>query len=198
MNDRRSVGGVLYGMLLLTLAGCATATAPTGKATVMGPPIAPAAAGPVKNAAAASVKPVETVAPIPTPMETFRALEPSESAKTTPLFAGKPPDTDARINRLETSVQDLRNDFDTVMPTIVRMAAMEKDMRDLITQLHTLTNPAGAAVPPLADPAVDPTGDPPANASAAAAGSGPIPASGPLAAAAGTAAETDAAAKKNG
>jgi hypothetical protein len=104
----------------------------------------------------------------PTPMDTFRALAPPEGMKFTPLFATPVKDDGQRFARIEQSVQALRNDFDTVTPTLVRLAAIEKDIRDLVGQLRTLNDggpiveaapvaPVAAAPTPLAAPAVTPT-----------------------------------------
>jgi len=82
----------------------------------------------------------------PTPMDAFRALAPPEGLKFTPLFAQPIDDSDARFARLEQSVQELRDDFDTTVPTMVRLVAVEKDMKDLIGQLNALSG--GAAPPP--------------------------------------------------
>ncbi len=75
-------------------------------------------------------------------METFRALAPEQGLKITPLFTAPVSDESARIARVENAVQGMRNDFDTIMPTMVRMASMEKDMRGLIDKLHVLTGEA--------------------------------------------------------
>lgn len=145
---------------LLTLSGCTFADGnANGKAQ---PP-----------AATAAVQPTG-----PTPMDTFRALAPPEGIKFIPLFATPIKDEGQRFARLEQSVQFLRNDFDTVTPTLVRLAAIEKDIRELVSQLRTLNDgtpiaevaPAApvalaaqtaapktivaAAVPPVAPPAV--------------------------------------------
>lgn len=85
----------------------------------------------------------------PTPMDSFRALAPPEGMKFTPLFAIPIKDDEERFRRLEGSVQALRNDFDTVTPTLVRLAAIEKDIRELVGQLQTLTDegPIAEAAP---------------------------------------------------
>ena len=83
--------------------------------------------------------PVEKVSAIPTTMDTFRALAKPEGLKFQWLFDERINNTDDRLKRLETVVQTLRNDFDTVMPTMVRMAAIEKDMKNLVSQLQSLT-----------------------------------------------------------
>ena len=153
--------GVVSVMMLL-LSGCpfADQNSTNGKAA---PP----------SAAAAAAQPTG-----PTPMDTFRALAPPEGMKFTPLFAVPVKDEAQRFARLEQSVQALRNDFDTVTPTLVRLAAVEKDIRDLVSQLRTLddSGPIVEAVPvapvaaapvvasaPLAKPAVAP---PPTNVTA--------------------------------
>ena len=84
----------------------------------------------------------------PTPMDTFRTLAPPEGLKFTQLFSDPVDDVDERIGRLERAVQSLRNDFDTVVPSMVRMVAIEKDIKQLVVQLQTLTD--GGAAPPAA------------------------------------------------
>lgn len=77
---------------------------------------------------------------IPTPMDTFRTLAPPEGLKFTQLFGDPIDDADERIGRLERAVQGLRNDFDTVVPSMVRLVAIEKDIKQLVSQLQTLTD----------------------------------------------------------
>lgn len=60
------------------------------------------------------------------------------------LFAQKLSSSDDRLNRLETAVQEMRNDFDAMAPSIVRLVSVEKDIQELIGQLETLV--AGDAV----------------------------------------------------
>jgi hypothetical protein len=93
--------------------------------------------------------------PAPTAMDTFRALAPPEGLKFTPLFSEPVKDADARIKRLEDAVQGLRNDFDTVVPSLVRLVSVEKDMKELVGQLQTLTEQPQAA--PLASVASSPS-----------------------------------------
>lgn len=54
------------------------------------------------------------------------------------LFATKLDDPYARLDRLESAVQDFRNDFDSVSPSINRLVAIEKDIQDLVGQLEIL------------------------------------------------------------
>jgi hypothetical protein len=103
--------------------------------------------GPAPPPADAAQK-IETIQTLPSPMETFRALAPPEGLKFTPLFNEPVKDTDARIKRLEDAVQGVRNDFDTVVPSLVRLVAVEKDMKELVKQLQTLTDTSAASQPP--------------------------------------------------
>ncbi|MBU6475465.1 MAG: hypothetical protein KGQ70_05835 [Alphaproteobacteria bacterium] len=88
----------------------------------------------------ASPQQVPGIAPVPTAMDTLRALAPPDGLKFTPLFSQRLSGTNARIARLESAVQTLRNDVDTMAPTVVRMVAIEGDVKGLVTQLQTLTN----------------------------------------------------------
>lgn len=90
--------------------------------------------------------------PVPTAMDTFRALAPPEGMKFTPLFAVQIRDEDARFMRLEQAVQSLRNDFDTVTPSMVRLVAVEKDIKDLVDQLRTLNDGGVVAEPAPVEP----------------------------------------------
>lgn len=90
---------------------------------------------------------VSSISAAPSPMDTFRALAKPQGMRFTTLFAEPIGDTDARLNRVEDAVQSLRNDFDTVVPSMVRLVAIEKDMKELVTQLQSLTGgPAPAPV----------------------------------------------------
>lgn len=135
----------LPAIAVIVLAGCGAGsgkvTTSSTSSTVVAPIAAPSSTKTVTSTTTQTeiVKPIETVAPIPTAMETFRAMAPEQGLKITPLFSTPAGDNEVRIKRIEDAVQNMHNDFDTVMPTIVRMAAMEKDMRDLIGKLHTLT-----------------------------------------------------------
>ncbi len=93
----------------------------------------------------------------PTAMDTFRALAPPEGMKFTPLFAVQIRDEDARFLRLEQSVQSLRNDFDTVTPSLVRLVAVEKDIKDLVDQLRTLNDGGVVAEPSPVEPVTSTT-----------------------------------------
>lgn len=98
----------------------------------------------------------------PTPMDTFRAMAQPAGIKLTPLFLDTLPEGEERFKRVEDAVQELRDDFDTVVPTLVRLAAVEKDMKDLVGQLKALTEdgtprPVATAPPAAAKPEYAPT-----------------------------------------
>ncbi len=64
------------------------------------------------------------------------------------LFAQNVANTDQRFDRLENAVLDLRREFESFKPAIVRLVAVEADIQDLIEQLDVLlqTDPAPAPV----------------------------------------------------
>jgi hypothetical protein len=126
---------------LVTLTACSLENKDSSNAAP--PPPTPGAAKP------------ETVAPIPSAMDTFRALAPPDGLKFTPLFSENITDTNARLKRLEDSVQTIRNDVDTLAPTMVRMVAIEKDIKGLVAQLQTLSDQS-----PQGAPAFVPVGTP--------------------------------------
>ncbi len=69
-----------------------------------------------------------------------------------------------RMERLENAVQELRNDFDTMAPSIVRLVAIEKDIQNLIAQLEVLTGGGAAPVTPIEEALLDePMPDQPAS-----------------------------------
>lgn len=79
-----------------------------------------------------------TVTPQSEAMETLQVLSAPKGLNTKRLFIEPVSSPDARFNRLEREVQDLRDDFDLVSPAITRLVAVEQDMRDLMGQLETL------------------------------------------------------------
>lgn len=77
------------------------------------------------------------------------ALQP-RGLKPEMLFAEKLKDEDARFQRLENAVVDMRQEFEAVKPAIVRLAAVEEDMQILLQQLESLVNtPSVAQMPPI-------------------------------------------------
>lgn len=80
----------------------------------------------------------KTIAP-PSSVQTISQLAPPSGMNTsTRLFAEPIENTDLRVTRIEQAVQSLRDDFDKVTPSIARLVAVEKDMKDLLGQLRTL------------------------------------------------------------
>lgn len=65
-------------------------------------------------------------------------LQPSRGVNVDELFAADISDPIQRVQRVENAVIELRRDLDAVMPAIVRLVAIEKDMEQLVTQLQTL------------------------------------------------------------
>jgi N-acetylmuramoyl-L-alanine amidase len=53
-----------------------------------------------------------------------------------------------RLDRLERAVQDMRNDFNSVQPSIRRLMAIEGDIQNLITELEKLNADPSLATPP--------------------------------------------------
>ena len=70
------------------------------------------------------------------------------------LFAENISDTNSRFTRLENAVSDLRREFETFKPSIVRLVAVESDIQDLIKQLDVLlrNEPPAQPVPLAAQP----------------------------------------------
>lgn len=134
-----------YTFLIFAVSACSFGGKETGTRQASAPP--------VTSAAAAQTIPQNAAPATPTPMDIFRNMAPAEGMKFTPLFAEPLKDDSARIRRLEDSVQKLRNDLDTVVPSMVRMVSIEKDMKGLVTQLQTLTDTGGT---PVSDQAVPP------------------------------------------
>lgn len=54
------------------------------------------------------------------------------------LFTERIGDDNKRFDRLENAVLDMRRDFESVLPSVVRLVAVEKDIQNLVTQLETL------------------------------------------------------------
>lgn len=66
------------------------------------------------------------------------ALQPARGVNLESLFAQEIKDPADRTKRVENAVVELRRDFDAVLPAIVRLSAVEKDMQELLTQLDSL------------------------------------------------------------
>lgn len=66
------------------------------------------------------------------------ALQPSQGVKLEQLFAQELRDPDLRMQRVENAVIGIRRDLDAVMPSIVRLVAVEQDIQSLVEQLEVL------------------------------------------------------------
>lgn len=63
------------------------------------------------------------------------------------IFAQPLSSTEARIDRLERAVQDMRNDFNLVEPSIRRLMGIENEMQTLVSELEKLNaNNSGASI----------------------------------------------------
>lgn len=88
----------------------------------------------------------------PTMPNGMPALQP-KGVNVANLFAENISDTDRRFTRLENAVQDLRSEFDSFKPAIVRLVAVESDIQDLIGQLDILLdNPPAPQAQPMSAP----------------------------------------------
>lgn len=83
----------------------------------------------------------------PPSLEVGGSLQPVKGLNTKPLFSERISDDDERFERLEKAVQDIRNDFDKIAPSVNRLVAVEKDMQELTVQLSSLLQSEGVAVP---------------------------------------------------
>ncbi len=120
----------------LFLAGCVTSGSGQRAAKAGAPPDA------VKQEQTAQKQapkpPVQPIKPAPSAVDTLRALAPNTGLKTTRLFDEPLRNTGERVDRLENTVQQIKDDFDAVTPAVVRLVAIEKDIQGLIGQLETL------------------------------------------------------------
>lgn len=85
------------------------------------------------------------------------------------LFTERLDNDKQRFDRLETAVLELRRDFESVLPSLIRLVAVENDIQNLVGQLETLLDgeppaPAAPALPldpvepePIATPEPTPT-----------------------------------------
>ncbi len=76
------------------------------------------------------------------------ALKPMRGINADTLFTENIKNTGDRFNRVENAVVDLRKEFDTYKPSIVRLAAVESDIQNLIKELEVLLQETPASQPP--------------------------------------------------
>ena len=67
------------------------------------------------------------------------ALKPMKGINADTLFSENIKDTGDRFNRVENAVVDLRKEFEVYKPSIVRLAAVESDIQNLIKELEVLS-----------------------------------------------------------
>ncbi len=96
----------------------------------------------------------------------------SRGLNTQRLFSTAADNDDERMERLETAVQTLRDDFDKVSPAINRLIAIEQEIQTLVDQLQVLVegeNPTldTSSIPPVSEQALTDTAITPDAASAA-------------------------------
>lgn len=99
-------------------------------------------------------------------------MNPSRGLNTQRLFATAAGNDDERMERLETAVQTLRDDFDKVSPAINRLIAIEQEIQTLVDQLQVLVegeNPSldTSSIPPVSEQALTDASITPDAASAA-------------------------------
>lgn len=139
LKSHRLTGFVSCLSVLVLLTGCSFGDSNSGSGRASAPPAQQKSAAPK----------------VPTAMDAFRVLAPAEGLKFTPLFNDRIDDNEDRFRRLEEAVQALRNDLDTVVPSMVRLVSVEKDIKELVGQLQTLTMQDGAVdVEPIPVPDV--------------------------------------------
>jgi hypothetical protein len=79
------------------------------------------------------------------------------------------------MDRLENAVQELRNDFDTMAPSIVKLVAVEKDIQELVSQLETLVSGENSVPALEAEALDDPSYSAPGPAAMGGADAAPVP-----------------------
>ncbi len=77
------------------------------------------------------------------------ALQPMKGINIDKLFADKLKNPDERFNRVENAVIDLKKEFEVYKPAIVRLAAVEADIQNLIKELEVVLQETPAKQPPI-------------------------------------------------
>lgn len=84
------------------------------------------------------------------PAASITAAPPSEAVlgyNTKNIFGTNLRSDSERLDRLERAVQDMRNEFDTVRPSIKRLMAVEADIQNVLGELKKLTNEQSMVAP---------------------------------------------------
>ncbi len=154
---KKNIMGTLCVLCLLTLTAC-------GQSGLFGSdddaPKAPApSAAPTVSESLPALQAPPGSADRPAPLGTtgaprtpdgLPALQPLKGVNANQLFTDELSDPDDRLDRLENAVQEIRNDMDTMAPSIIRLIAIEADIQNLIEQLEMLLSsepPPPAPVP---------------------------------------------------
>ena len=134
---KRIIQGALVAFCLFALAGCGMNDSGKSRNSPKAPP------PPTADASGAG--------------GALPSMQPAKGLNPAHLFDEPLNDPEQRISRLETAVQSLRNDFDSVSPSIKRLSGLENEIQDLISQLEKLVQqkqaapaPATAYQPPMA------------------------------------------------
>ena len=77
------------------------------------------------------------------------ALSPMKGINIETLFAEKIKNSDERFDRVENAVVDIRKELEAYKPAIVRLAATESDIQNLIKELEVLLQETPSPQPPL-------------------------------------------------
>lgn len=101
-------------------------------------------------------------------------MKPAMGVRDGALFAEPASNPDRRMERLESAVQQLRNDFDIISPTIMRLVSVEKDLQSLIKQIEVFLTPEPLAPVPVQTAAPSFTGPAPGEALARPSDSAPL------------------------
>lgn len=81
---------------------------------------------------------------------------PQEKLNPKNLFGKSLRSDEERLNRLERAVQDMRNEFNNVEPSIRRLMAIEGDIQNLIAELQELSEDPALAKPLRPQPVAEP------------------------------------------
>lgn len=85
------------------------------------------------------------------------ALKPLKGVNVDTLFAENITNSDRRFERVENAVKDMRREFETVKPAIVRLVAVEEDIQQMVEQLEAMaardTRPVTPPAPIVQQPA---------------------------------------------
>lgn len=78
----------------------------------------------------------------PAPADGFAGFQPMKGVNVDTLFAEKISDSDDRFERLENTVVNLHKEINNVMPSIIRLIAIESDIQSLTQELNGLLQEA--------------------------------------------------------